>query len=104
MLYETPYENEEKREEYPGFRYLDVVPVETAFTLTDRADIQALFRMTPYFWKTPPNQAERLADLERLDVTAQFRVHVMERIPHKIPPREASPLSAAAPQGWKTRM
>lgn len=79
VLYDRPYENEEKREEYPGFRYLDVAAVETRFTLPDSQAIQDLFRMTPYYWKTPRAGAERLARLESLEVTAQFRVHVMER-------------------------
>lgn len=81
ILYETPYENEEKREEYPGFRYLDVVPVEFRFTLPDRGCIRDLFSMTPYFWRTPPDRAARLETLEHLEVTGQFRVHVMERQP-----------------------
>lgn len=80
VLYEKPYENEEKREEYAGFRYLEVVPVETRFTLPSRQDVMDLYRMTPYSWKTPREGAERLAGLEELTVTAQFRVHVMERI------------------------
>lgn len=80
VLYEKPYENEERREEYPGFRYLDIVPVETGFTLSSPQDIQDLFRMTPYYWKTPKAGAERLGALEKLTVTGQFWVHVMERI------------------------
>lgn len=80
ILYETPYENEEKREEYPGFRYVDVVPVEFRFTLPDRGSIRDLLVMTPYFWRTPPNRAARLDDLERLKITGQFRIHVMERV------------------------
>ena len=79
-VYDCPYENEEKMEEYPGFRYLNVTPVETRFTLLDTQTIQDLFRMTPYFWKSPKSGAERLARLDRLTVTGQFRVHVMERI------------------------
>lgn len=79
VLYETPYENQERREEYPGFRYVDVLPVETGFTLPDAQSIGDLFRMTPYYWKTPEAGAERLGALSRLTVTGQFRVHVLER-------------------------
>lgn len=79
-LYDVPYENEERREEYPGFRYVDVAPVEARFTLPDAQSIQDLFRMTPYFWKTPEAGAARLARLGRLAVTGQFRIHVLERI------------------------
>lgn len=80
VLYDAPYENEERQEEYPGFRYVDVVPVETRFTLPNSQTIQDLFRMTPYFWKTPEAGAARLARLDRLTVTGQFRIHVLERI------------------------
>ena len=78
-VYERPYENQEKREEYPGFRYLDVVPVETRFTLPSAQAVSDLFRMTPYYWKSPKSGVERLAGLDSLTVTGQFRVHVMER-------------------------
>jgi len=81
VLYDHPYENQEKREEYPGFRYRDVVPVETSFTLPSPEDIQALYHMTPYTWKTPKAGAERLGALNSLSVTAQFRIHVLERLP-----------------------
>ncbi len=79
VLYDAPYENEEKREEYPGFRYRDVVPVEHSFTLPHRQAIGDLFRMTPYCWKTPKEGMARLDALSSLTVTAQFRIHVMER-------------------------
>ena len=79
VLYDAPYENEEKREEYPGFHLVGVEPVETSFTLYDAESIQALFHMTPYTWKTPKNGAERLAQLQELAVTAQFRIHEYRR-------------------------
>ena len=79
IVYDRPYENGERWEEYPGFRYLKVVPVETRFTLRDSRAIQDLFGMTPYYWKSPKSGAERLAGLDRLTVTGQFRIHVMER-------------------------
>ena len=79
ILYDEPYENEEKREDYPGFRLAGVEPVETSFTLRDRESIQALFHMTPYTWKTPKDGAARLAEREELTVTAQFRIHEYRR-------------------------
>jgi len=80
ILYDRPYENEERVEEYPGFRLLSVERVETTFTLTDPQDIQALYHMTPYTWKTPREGAARLAAVHELTVEAQFRIHVMERL------------------------
>lgn len=80
ILYENPYPNEEKETPYEGFAYREVVPVEEAVTLESRTDLQNLFRMTPYFWKTPRAGAERLAALEALTVRTSFRVHVFEKL------------------------
>ena len=80
ILYENPYPNEEKETPYEGFRYREIVPVEEALRLECREDIRNLFRMTPYFWKTPRAGAERLAALDQLEVRASFRVHVFEKL------------------------
>lgn len=79
VLYDTPYPNPEERVEYEGFTYVDILPVTTTFTLDRQPLIQALFGMTPYAWKTPKAGVERLRALERLAVTADFRVHVFRR-------------------------
>lgn len=80
ILYENPYPNEEKETPYEGFRYREIVPVDGTIHIESREDIQNLFRMTPYFWKTPRAGAERLAALERLDLRISFRVHVFEKL------------------------
>ncbi|MFR6694393.1 MAG: hypothetical protein ACLUS6_10600 [Dysosmobacter sp.] len=36
--------------------------------LEDPADIQALFGMTPYCWKTPKGKVEKLCKLTQLDL------------------------------------
>lgn len=79
LLYDHPYENEEKEESYPGFALESVTPADGVFTLTERGDIMALFGMTPYAWKTPRDGVERLERVEKLTVTAQFRIHTLRR-------------------------
>lgn len=79
VLYDRPYENKEEEIPYEGFAYREVVPVEFAMELGNDA-LQDLFRMTPYYWKTPREGAARLAGLAELTVTASFRVHVFERL------------------------
>lgn len=80
ILYDRPYENGEKVETYPGFAPPEVTAVETSFTLTAPEDIQALYHMTPYTWKTPREGAKRLEAVEQLTLTGQFRIHVMTRL------------------------
>lgn len=79
ILYDQPYPNEEKETPYEGFLYQEIVPVDDTITLESREDIQNLFHMTPYAWKTPKSGAERLAALERLTVRISFRVHVFRK-------------------------
>lgn len=80
ILYDKPYPNEERETPYEGFAYREILPVEETVTLESPADIQNLFRMTPYFWKTPRAGAERLATLETLTLRTSFRVHVFEKL------------------------
>ena len=72
--------NEEKETPYEGFAYTDIVPVDFPLHLERQADIQSLFRMTPYCWKTPKSGVERLETLETLDCQASFRVHIFQKL------------------------
>ena len=79
VLYDRPYPNEDRQTPYEGFTYREIVPVDGTIRLERWEDLQNLFRMTPYFWKTPKAGAERLAALDCLEVRTSFRVHVFEK-------------------------
>jgi len=79
VLYARPYENPVKREDYPSFCWLDVLPLRCTIHLNCQEDIRALFGMTPYAWKTPRDGVERLYALEELDVEIGFDIHVYQR-------------------------
>jgi len=80
VLYDHPYPNEEKETPYEGFAYHSIVPVEDTITLENQADIQALFGMTPYAWKTPRAGKERLAALDSLTCRISFRIHIFQKL------------------------
>ena len=80
VLYDTPYLNEERETPYEGFAYESIVPVEDTVTLTDPADIRALFQMTPYYWKTPRAGVERLLAMDTLTTKITFRIHVFRKL------------------------
>lgn len=80
ILYDQPYLNEEKETPYDGFAYEAIVPVDFTLHLETQADIQSLFRMTPYFWKTPKSGADRLSALPALDCQASFRIHIFQKL------------------------
>ena len=79
VLYDRPYPNEERATPYEGFAYREIVPVAYTVRLPTQADIQALFQMTPYAWKTPGAGKARLAALSELTCRVDFRVHVFQK-------------------------
>ena len=81
ILYNSPYPNPDETVLYGGFTHLEIYPLEFPLRLPCREDVEALFHMTPYTWKTPREGADRLRTLSELAVRAQFRVHIFRRDP-----------------------
>ena len=72
VLYKEPYENEEHDTAYDGFEYLDRECVQKFITVNGRENIEALFSMTPYYWKTDVEGGERLRALDVLGTEIKF--------------------------------
>ena len=79
VLYDAPYENPVKQETYDGFAWREVIPLRFTVTLDCPQDIQALFSMTPYAWKTPKAGVEQLFSLNELETEIGFDIHVYQR-------------------------
>lgn len=78
VLYETPYKNPVQQIAYPGF--VPVAEREVSGSITVPAErLEALFAMTPYYWKTPRDGAARLAALPELTTDISFRFLVFEK-------------------------
>ena len=78
ILYEKPYENEEKEIEYSGFSEIDRVPVRARISLPAQAACD-LFAMTPYAWKTGAAGRARLQALDQLETEIGFDFLVFRR-------------------------
>ncbi len=72
ILYDEPYENEHRETEYPGFKFLERVPVRGVISTDDPQVMLDLFAMTPYYWKTPREGCERLAGTKHLETEIGF--------------------------------
>lgn len=79
ILYDAPYENEYRETEYPGFVFLRRETVEDTLVLDDPQQIQNLFAMTPYYWKTPESGSRRLRETEHLQTEIRFDFLVYQR-------------------------
>ena len=79
ILYDAPYENEYRETEYPEFAFVRRDTVEDTLVLDDREQIQNLFAMTPYYWKTPESGSRRLAQTEHLKTEIRFDFLIYQR-------------------------
>lgn len=79
ILYENPYENEDKTFELEGFEIENRKRLSYYFTLNSNDLIQSLFIMTPYYYKTPIEGSQRLAACDRLTTEADFWVITYRR-------------------------
>ena len=78
VLYEKPYKNPVQDITYQGFRSIGEREVSGQITVPS-AQLEALFAMTPYYWKTPRDGAARLAALPQLTTDISFRFLVFEK-------------------------
>lgn len=72
VLYDTPYLNDEK---LPATEELDLVgrhKIVDHITLETPEDIEAVFQMTPYYYRTRREDRERLAGLRQLQTDIEF--------------------------------
>ena len=78
VLYDTPYKNPVQEVAYEGFRPIGEREVSGSITVP-AGQLEALFAMTPYYWKTPRDGAARLAALPELTTDIAFRFLVFEK-------------------------
>ena len=78
VLYEKPYKNPVQEVQYDGFRSIGEREVSGSITVP-AGQLEALFAMTPYYWKTPRDGAARLSALPELKTEIAFRFLVFEK-------------------------
>lgn len=79
-VYEKPYLNETKDTAIEGFELLSMDTVTGEISLGSSEDINALFSMTPYFYKTDIAGTERLSALDSLTTEIGFEILTYRRL------------------------
>lgn len=72
VLYDTPYLNDEKLPACEELELVAMTKVSANITLASNADIEAVFQMTPYYYRTSARDKARLENLEALDTPIEF--------------------------------
>lgn len=80
VIYETPYKNVVEDSCLEGFELISDLPLSYKFTLRGREEINNLFMMTPYAYRTRPEDRRKVEMLDYLECTADFRVFVYRKL------------------------
>ena len=80
LIYDTPYENPPADLDARGFRILRQQEARRVIELPTADAVQALFRMTPYYYKTGRADQQKLENIDRLSVSTEFGLTVYERL------------------------
>lgn len=75
-VYSSPYKNAPKEYELEGFTLINNTTVKDKIQIDNNADLQALFTMTPYYYKTSKEDFERLKQVKKLEISIEFELLV----------------------------
>ena len=74
VVYDKPYDNEVPDLTTPGFQLVDREDLCYTISLDNQEDIEHLFLMTPYYYKTGRSDQEKLTRLNNLNLSIQFGI------------------------------
>lgn len=78
-LYDTPYQNEECSPELPGFSLCRTFNAIEYISLDNSQDIEALFKMTPYYYHTAESDKVKLLSLDTLATLIDFYIRIYRK-------------------------
>lgn len=82
LIYDDPYLNDPRRDlptEGDGLRFVETRNVSFAIAVESLEHREALFSMTPYYWRTSRDGHERLASATTLETEVSFDFHIYEK-------------------------
>ena len=71
-LYDSPYENDESLPQTSTLRLVGTTKLSGVIRLESQEDIQAVFRMTPYYFHTSQTDKDKLLGLDCLETPIEF--------------------------------
>ncbi len=78
-VYETALPNRPEREDLSGMRLLEKCPLSFEIELKDQNQIQALFQMTPYYYRTSLKDRAKLENYVNLKTRIEFTLLIYEK-------------------------
>lgn len=78
-IYEKPYKNDVPDADISGFKLIESISIGDIIELDSNEDVQNLFKMTPYYYKTGKEDQQKINSLEKMSVKAEFEIRVYEK-------------------------
>ncbi len=78
-MYENTYENAERADLPTALQLVETRSVRFEITVEGQNDIEALFSMTPYYWRTSEQDKQKLAQLERLTTEVDMLLYIYRK-------------------------
>lgn len=78
LLYDTPYDNEEKEIVIPELKEISKEHISSSVTI-DKEDIRELFSMTPYYYHTSSKDRSRIEEVDHLQITFAFTISIYRK-------------------------
>ena len=78
-VYDTPYENPPVDNTAEGFTPVSARQLRGTIELPTNEDVQNLFLMTPYYYKTGAKDQQKLAGIDSLSVTTEFALILYQK-------------------------
>ncbi len=78
-VYDTPLPNRPEREELSGMKLIERCPLSFEIELKGQKEIQALFQMTPYCYRTSPKDRAKLENYVNLKTKVEFTLLIYKK-------------------------
>lgn len=78
-VYDKPYLNDIPAPDVDGFKLIKAEKIRQTLDIASNDDIQNLFKMTPYYYKTGKDDQAKLDILDSLNVKAEFEIRVYRK-------------------------
>ena len=79
-IYDKPYLNEKPFEALEGFELIDKREIKKNIHIQGNTDIENLFRMTPYYYKTSRNDQQKAHGINDLTTEASFCILIFRKV------------------------
>ena len=79
VLYDNTYENKERADLPTHCELVDRITYGFEIEVEGRENIDALFSMTPYYWRTSESDKDKLLACDRLKTRVEFEIYVYQK-------------------------